>query len=320
MTDVYQIVAERIIAALENGTVPWHKPWVFAGSTYNYATGRCYSLLNQLLLNRPGGYLTFRQAYEYGGIVKGAKSNIVVLWKPNDMKVRSDETNDSDKDNSDNSGRSSDTDKDHNYAPFLLKYYRVFHQSDVRGLKDLPIKKSFEWQDPERAKDLLQEYVIHEKIDLVSELSDASYYSPSADKIHLPLPEQFQTPASYYSTAYHEAIHSTGHSSRINRKGLIRPSFGSDAYSYEELIAELGSAMLLHTVGLNNEQELDQSSAYIAGWLNVLKEDKRAIVRACGEAQKAVKFILDSVGFLSDKITHYPVVADHSAANEMLHV
>lgn len=317
MTDVYQIVTDRIIAALDAGTIPWKKPWISVGGAYNYVSGRKYSLLNQLLLNKPGGYLTFRQAYEYGGIVKGAKSNLVVLWKPNEPKAITDETDNGDIDSSE---ESKDVDKEHNCAPFLLKYYRVFHQSDVRGLRDLPIQKSFGWQSPDKAQSVLEGYVDHEKINFTSELSDKAYYSPSADKIHLPLPEQFQTPASYYSTAYHEAIHSTGHFSRINRMGLNHPSFGSKTYSYEELIAELGAAMLLHTVGLGTDHELNQSSAYIAGWLSLLKHDRHTIVRAAGEAQKAVKFVLDSSGFLIDEITHYPVAAESSAADEMLPV
>ena len=300
MTDVYQIVTDRIIAALESGTVPWCKPWVSVGAAYNYASGRKYSLLNQLLLDRPGGYLTFRQADQYGGIVKGAKAKIVVLWKPNvttDVEEQEDTATDE-----------PEYRKQNNKAPYIIKYYRVFHQSDVRELQNLPVKKMFDWDNDLNARSLLISYMDNNHINFEDFLSDKAYYSPALDKIHLPLPEQFQSPASYYSTAFHEAIHSTGHITRLNRNGLNNPSFGSAIYSFEELIAELGSSMLLHTVELESPEELNQSASYIAGWLSVLKEDSRAIVRAAGAAQKAVKYILDSVGY--DDTANYPIAAD----------
>ena len=300
MTDVYQIVTDRIIAALESGTVPWRKPWVSVGGAYNYATGRKYSLLNQLLLDWPGGYLTFRQADLYGGIRKGAKAKIVVLWKPN---VTSD-----DEANEDTATDESEDRKQINKAPYVIKYYRVFHQSDVRGLQHIPVQKTYAWDDNLDAKSLMISYIDSAHINFEDCLSDKAYYSPALDLIHLPLPEQFKLPASYYSTAYHEIIHSTGHANRLNRESLKNPSFGSREYSYEELVAELGSSMLLHTVGLESPEELNQSASYIAGWLSVLREDSRAIVRAAGAAQKAVKYILNSVGY--DDTANYPIAAD----------
>ena len=287
MTDVYQIVTDHIIAALESGTVPWRKPWVAAGAAYNYVSGRRYSLLNQLLVDKPGGYLTFRQADLYGGIRKGAKAKIVVLWKP--IITDDGENEDTDIESEDRKQKSK--------IPYVIKYYRVFHQTDVRGLQHVPVQKTYAWDDKIDARSLLVSYIDSEHINFEDELSDKAYYSPALDKIHLPLPEQFKIPASYYATAFHEIIHSTGHPNRLNRKSLKHPSFGSYEYSYEELIAELGSAMLLHTIGLSSPDELTQSASYVSGWLSVLREDSRAIVRAAGAAQKAVQFVLDSIGY-----------------------
>ena len=303
MNNIYDIVTDQIIGRLKDGVIPWQQPWVTVGGAYNYYTGHHYSLLNQMLLGRPGGYLTFRQADAFGGIVKGAKSHLVVFWK-----IIEDQNDAADKTPEISNDRDTEI---KNKPTFVLRYYRVFHQSDVRNLQDVPIRKSYEWESPIDAQMLLSSYLKAEHVNFEEQISDHAYYAPAKDKIHLPAPEQFQQPASYYATAFHESVHSTGHVSRLNRSGLKHPSYGTCEYSYEELIAELGSSMLLHTVGLGSENELDQSSAYIAGWLSVLKTDSRAIVRASKEAQRAVEFILETSGYvLSDEVTHYPVAAD----------
>ena len=123
------------------------------------------------------------------------------------------------------------------------------------------------------------------------EAGDRAFYRPSTDSITLPTLNQFAATAEYYSTAFHELTHSTGHSKRLNR--LEKTAFfGSEAYSKEELIAEIGAAALVNVAGLETAKSFRNTTAYIQNWLSVLKNDKRFIVSASGKAEKAVNLIL----------------------------
>ena len=124
------------------------------------------------------------------------------------------------------------------------------------------------------------------------EPSNEAYYSPSRDLIHLPELSQYQYPSEFYSTAFHEAAHSTGHEGRLNRVGLKKAAFGSESYGKEELIGEISSAVLLSTLHIESDHSVTNSTAYIRGWLKALQDDKRMIVFAAGQAEKAVKYIL----------------------------
>ena len=118
-----------------------------------------------------------------------------------------------------------------------------------------------------------------------------AFYRPSTDSITLPLLAQFKETAEYYSTAFHEMIHSTGHKTRLDR--LKKTAFfGSEAYSKEELIAEIGAATLVNHAGLETSRSFRNSTAYVQNWLRVLQNDKRFIVSAAGKAEKAVNLIL----------------------------
>ena len=126
-------------------------------------------------------------------------------------------------------------------------------------------------------------------------MQDKAYYSPTVDKIVLPIMEQFPQVAEYYSTAFHEAVHSTGHKSRLNRftGEAAAAMFGSESYSKEELIAEIGSACIMHDIGIETTGTFRNSAAYIQNWLKVLKNDKRMIVAAASRADKAARLILN---------------------------
>ena len=120
-------------------------------------------------------------------------------------------------------------------------------------------------------------------------------YRPSTDEVVLPIRKQFMSTTEYYSTVFHELTHSTGHASRLNR--LTQAAFfGSEDYSKEELVAEIGAAALVNHVGLETSNSIRNSAAYIQNWLKVLRDDKRFIVSASGRAEKAVNLILGSVG------------------------
>ena len=127
-------------------------------------------------------------------------------------------------------------------------------------------------------------------MELIHLVSDEAYYSPSCDRVVLPRADQFNSTAEYYSTAFHELAHSTGHQSRLDRlRATAR--FGSESYSNEELVAEITAAALMHHTGLETKGTFRNSTAYIQNWLTALRNDKRMIVTASGAAAKAFDYI-----------------------------
>ena len=179
-------------------------------------------------------------------------------------------------------------------VPFL-RYYNVFHIDQCEGIT---AKHTTETVFPDGAEaldvaqDLIYDYLSREGVKLLHEEGDRAFYRPSTDEVVLPIRKQFMSTAEYYSTAFHELTHSTGHPSRLNR--LTQPSFfGTEDYSKEELVAEIGAAALVSHVGLETASSFRNSAAYIQNWLGVLKNDKRFIVSAAGRAEKAVNLILN---------------------------
>ena len=141
------------------------------------------------------------------------------------------------------------------------------------------------------AETIITGYIQRSGVKLQHEEGDRAFYRPSSDSITLPLLAQFHHTAEYYSTAFHEMVHSTGHKSRLDR--LEKTAFfGSEAYSKEELIAEIGAAALVNHVGLETAHSFRNNTAYVQNWLQVLRNDKRFIVSAAGKAEKAVSLIL----------------------------
>lgn len=273
--DIYAAVTERIIAQMEQGIIPWQKPWISTSKAISHATGKPYSLLNQMLLGRPGEYVTFKQCSEAGGHVKkGEKSSLVCFWKW--IEQEDEETGETKE------------------IPFL-RYYSVFHIDQCEGIT---AKYTTETAFPdcastvETAQDIITDYLGREGVKLTHNEGDRAFYRPSSDDIVIPLRKQFVSTAEYYSTVFHELTHSTGHPSRLNR--LTHPSFfGTEEYSKEELVAEIGSASLVNHCGLESSTSFRNNAAYIQNWLTVLRNDKRFIVSAAGKAEKAVNLILN---------------------------
>lgn len=273
--DVYSIVTEKIIAELEKGIIPWQKPWTgVREGAISHVTGRPYSLLNQMLLGKPGEWLTYKQAEQRGGKVKpGAKSSIVVFWK---WLEKEEEKN----------GK-----KIKKSIPYL-RYYNVFHISQCEGIEERFPEKKLEHTDPiAEAESVLAGYVKRSGVKFIAEKSNRAYYYPMMDEIHVPILDQFEQPEEYYSTAFHESAHSTGHKDRLDRLDMTA-HFGSEEYSKEELVAEISAATLCHAVGIESEKSFKNSASYIGNWLKALKDDRRLIVTAAGKAEKAVKMIL----------------------------
>lgn len=271
------MVTERIIAQLENGVIPWERPWTGVRSgAHNRVSNKPYSLLNQMLLIHDGEYATFKQWTDLGGkIKKGEKSEIVVFWKIQPIEDK----------------KENGTIEIKNIP--LLRYYNVFHISQVEGVEPkevIGLKELEPIQEAERIKD---EYKVRENIQILETVSNEAYYSPTSDFIKVPCKEQYTNIAEYYSTLFHEVTHSTGHKSRLNRLDTNKiAAFGSETYSKEELVAELGSASLLNILGIETTKTFKNSSAYIQSWLTALRNDNRLIVSASGKAEKAVKYIL----------------------------
>lgn len=281
--DVYTLVTNRIIEQMEKGIIPWQKPW-HGGleGAISYTTGRPYSLLNQFLLGKEGEYLTFKQVQSLGGKVKkGAKSNMVVFFKP--FPIKEEVINEN-------------GEKEFNTKLIpLLRHYMVFHIDDCEGIKSKLGEKPTSTLKPwENAENIINDYYNRESCKLDLKISNRAYYCPSTDEVVAPMIEQYSTLDEYYSTIFHETTHSTGHSSRLNRD--LSHFFGTDLYAKEELIAEIGAAFLVSKSGLDSEKAFKNSCAYLQSWCKRFKEDKKLIVSAATKAQKAVDFILYGKG------------------------
>ena len=273
---VYEIIADRIIKELESGRIPWRKPWTGVRTgAYSGATGRPYSLLNQLLLSEPGEYWTYKQVTDKGGTIKkGEKSQMIVFWKWVVVEKEG-----------------KDGQKKTETVPYL-RYYNVFHINQTEGIE--PRYKEAEMPDfnpIEKAEEVMKNYSATNGCPIIVEKGNRAYYSPMLDEIHLPLREQFMESAEFYATAFHEMTHSTGHKSRLDRI-TDTAHFGNEEYSKEELVAEIGSASLMNTVGIETPSSFKNSAAYCQSWLKALRNDSRMIVSAAGKAEKAVKMIL----------------------------
>jgi len=275
--NVYEIVTEKIIAQLESGAAPWSKPW-HSEPPVNLVSQKEYRGLNVFLLGSQGFgskyWLTFNQAAKLGGHVKkGEKSSLVIFWNIGEEKTRV----------------NPETGKESKTKPVLLRYYSVFNLTQTEGIaerlgidKQTPVVPSIDDCEsiaagmpnpPARAQ------------------SDKAWYRPSNDTVGMPARELFASSEGYYTTLFHELTHSTGHASRIGREGIEQlNTFGSELYSKEELIAEMGASMLAGVCGIS-PAVIDNSAAYLSNWIRVLKGDSKLLVQAASAAQKAADFI-----------------------------
>jgi antirestriction protein ArdC len=279
--DVYQMVTDRVIAALEAGQIAWRKPWHAAyGLPRNYVSGRAYTGINAFLLHLIGGtpfFLTFRQAKEMGGSIrKGAKGMPVIYYN---VTTRTDkQTGEEEK------------------TPFI-KYYTVFSVDDVEGvdlsLPELPQGRAH--QPLAAAEALVAGWATCPRIE---HGGAQAYYAPGPDFVQVPRPETFTSGEAFYSTLFHELTHATGHASRLNRPDLaeaLRPS-GRAGYAREELTAEMGAAFLCGHAGIDPSTTLENTAAYLQFWLEQLRGDKKLVVQAASRAQRAAEFILGTAG------------------------
>lgn len=278
MSTVYDVINSRILELLQQGTVPWRKPWkTQSNMPKNLVSRKEYKGVNIFLLAcqeySSAYWLTYKQCQERGGYVKqGQKGTPVIFWKWLDKKP-------------------GDNGEEVNGKIPLLRYYSVFNLEQTEGVQS-PVEEAIQnvFDPIDRAEQIILGMPLKPDI---QHLGNRALYRPSTDTVTLPPKQTFISPEEYYSTAFHELTHSTGHESRLARKTILEPSyFGSHEYSKEELVAEMGAAFLCGHCGIETKT-LENSAAYIQGWLKALKGDRTLLVHAASQAQKASDYILN---------------------------
>jgi len=304
--DLHAEVTAKILAALEAGATAYTFPWHHVpGPPRNIISRRPYRGINTVLLWLTGhaqGYATplwatFRQWRELGHFVRaGERATTIIFWKARPGP-------DADQDTHAGRGADPDSSAATTRRPFLARAYAVFNAAQVEGFHPptLPVL-------PETARDAAAERFFTNLPLTVRHDADAAYYSPTTDSIHLPPFSRFRDAEAYYATRGHESIHATGAPHRLVRQ--LNTRFGSEAYAFEELIAELGAAFLCADLGLSPEPRPDHAG-YIASWLKVLRHDTRAIFTAAGMAQAAVDWLHERQPDPTDPATAQAQSADH---------
>ena len=272
--NVYEVITARILESLQQGVVPWRKPWS-SDLPRNLVSGREYRGVNVLLLQSASFtspyWMTYRQAEALGGTVKrGERGCPIVFWKisPRDEVEGT-------------TGKG-----------FVLRYFTVFNATQTEGVA-VPAPPERGAFDPNAECERV--VAAYSSPPEIQHGGGRACYMPMLDRIQLPEKEQFSSPAEYYSTLFHELAHSTGAEHRLARKGIVNgAAYSNHSYAFEELVAECGSAFLAAHAGIS-PATLDNSAAYIASWAKRLRGEPRWIVEAASQAAKAVDLILGKV-------------------------
>jgi len=284
--NVYEIVTEKIVKLLDQGIVPWRRPWTSTGLPRNLVSKKPYRGINYFLLSASKyvspHWLTYRQATELGGHVrKGEESTIVIFWKPGDLKQSSEDLD---------TERSSEK----NRRRFLLRYYRLFNLEQCelpQSVLDKLPKIETHQHDPIEAVEKIIAGMPNPP-EIVRGGSKA-FYSPITDRITLPPRELFISAEEEAATTTHELVHFSGGEKRLAREGICEAApFGSPVYSKEELVAEMGAAFLCAEAGISNAV-IDNQAAYLAGWLKALSNNRKLLIQAAAQAQHTVDYILN---------------------------
>lgn len=273
MATTYEIVTESIVKQLESGVAPWRKPWR-VGMPANLVSKKEYRGINVFLLAFQGYgsryWLTYRQTQVLSGNVKkGERGTKVVFWKIDEYRKENAET-----------GEAKDR------KSILLRYYTVFNLDQCEGIKCPEAVPTIHSID--QCESIVKGMPNPPRLAQEAQ----ACYRPSIDTVGMPARSAFNSAEEYYSTFFHELTHSTGHPSRLGREGIMKHNpFGSEDYSKEELVAEMGAAMLCGVAGIES-RTLGNSAAYLQSWISRLKSDSRLVVSAASQAQKAADFIL----------------------------
>jgi antirestriction protein ArdC len=285
--DLYQAVTDRIAAALEAGTKPWRKSWNATGNDGSQlrANGQEYRGINQLLLmltSMEGGYsspywFTFKQALELGGNVKkGERSTEIVFYKKLTVEDRD----------------APEGEEREKQIP-LLRSYRVFNAEQCEGLPERFAAKPAATIADGKTRDEAAEAALRSSGASIREGGNRAFFAPGPDIVQMPPFAAFHSTGGYLATLAHELTHWTGHRSRLDRLKLT--PFGSPEYAREELVAEIGAAFICARLAIAGDH-LDDHASYLASWLKVLRQDKRAIFKAAAFAQTAADLVLVNTG------------------------
>lgn len=288
--DTYQEVTDAVIKALEDGTIIWQCPWNQVGLPKNITTNVNYRGWNLFLLNFHSMikgyptpyYITYKQAQKLGGIIKkGEKGIRIIYWAEVELKNQLAETNQQPK-------------VDEATKPRMImvpKAYTVFNIAQTEDI-EFPAFEAELRSDAE---------IIQACEDVIANMPNKptirkngtnAYYQPTIDIVVVTSLKKCKSNEAYYSTLFHELAHSTGHESRLNRKELLNSDgFGSVTYAKEELTAEMTAAFLGAITGIG-QATIDNSAAYIEGWLKALKNDKTLVIKAAAQAQRAADYIM----------------------------
>lgn len=281
MNKVYEIVTQKIIDKLNQGVIPWEKPWI---GLRNYVTKREYHGINLLLLSmeehQSSEFMTFRQVKDLKeSIKKGSRADMVIFFRRYEVEAR---------DKNGNLELDEETGEPKKEPRFALRYYNVFNLDQTT----IPLPDYGNGEQSKECEDILLNMPNPPAIE---EGGNRAAYNLKSDILRIPSKKEFKDMEKYYSSKFHELIHSTGHETRLNRKDFKGNGFGSEKYSKEELVAEIGASFLCARCGIENKT-IDNSAAYIQGWLKRLDNDKTLIISAAAQAQKAVDYILNNKG------------------------
>jgi antirestriction protein ArdC len=267
--DVYRIINDKVIAQLEKGIAPWRVPWTEAGAPVNLISQKAYKGMNVMLL-APLGYernvfITENQLKDVGGTIKpGERPHMAVYW------------NYKDKDGAENK------------TP-MLRYYQVYNLSQVAGILTELVPDVVREADPIAACERIIGNM--PKYPSVRHKENKAYYTPLDNYINLPKQKSYANDAAYYNALFHQLVHSTGHHTHLDRMGLVQmPEHGWEAYSLEELVAEIGACYLRSLAGIASP--FDETTE-VSGWIPKFRKDPYLIFTAANLAQKAVDYILN---------------------------
>jgi len=286
MKDVFKVVTDQILKQLEEGIIPWRRPWSINGPA-SYATNKEYQGINTILLqsNYESPYwLTFRQAQKMGGAIKAGEKGQPIVFVDRIVKEEQNERGE---------------------VSFkvlsFLKYYTVFNWCQTKGLP--------EKNPPERDNQQIQsaEELLRRPNPCIDIDTEQAYYCPHSDKIYLPMLDQFESSEAYYATAFHELTHWTGGAGRLGRDTIRNYHVGKDVRSQEELTAEMGAAFFCQIAALDTSETLQNSAAYIQSWIQHLQNNPKWVLKASKQAKDAVEFVMS--GKLSEVKGHATATA-----------
>jgi antirestriction protein ArdC len=295
--DVYESVQNTILDALDQGIVPWRRPWSEVGGLQrNLNSNRPYRGVNQFLLSikamqngwESPFWLTGKAVKKMGGSTRedqwhkndGPGSTLVVLWKRIKIKVNADEP-----------GAIEVAPGQFRKVIPIIRFYNVWNVEQCEGIEIPVLERPKDFEPIVEAERIVAEMPNRPKL-IHGGMMEGAWYAPLLDTVRLPKREDFDSPAFYYNIAFHELSHSTGHESRLNRPEIAKFTGKkyAESYSNEELVAEMSAAFLCGVVGIERET-LSNTAAYIDHWRRKISEDKKLVVMAGAKAQKAADYI-----------------------------